>query len=204
MIGHEAQKAEKLSVEDVARKQLDGVFLKEFESLLDFFKEEQIRLPWKSINGFKMIYKGKNIGGFTLGAGGWLDNNIEKRNYIVIHIGTADRNDYDEYLHGQAGEIATLFMDQINNKCIHCRPTCGCSRVSGRTMQVSGDRYENVCMNAPGFKFAASGDSMQTMTMCTPRALYPPEEAQPVPLETIKKVIRARKAYIEKILFKEK
>ena len=198
MIGHETQKAEKLSAEDVARKQLDGKFAKEFDEFLKFIKEEKIRFPWKSINGFKMVYKNKNIGGFMLGAGGWQDNNIETRNYFLIHIGTADNDDYDEYLRGQPGEIVDLFMEQISSKCVHCRPTCGCSKASGRTISVVGERYKNVCMNAPAFKFFASGDSMRTMTLCTPRAVYPPENVRPVSLDTVKALISARKAYVEK------
>jgi len=200
MLSHEAQKAEKLSVEDVAAVQLDGCFYRDFVILLDFLKKENIRLPWKSLNGFKMTYKSRNIGGFTLGAGGWQDNNIEKRNYIVMHIASADGNDFDAYLEGQPDEIKGLFMEQIGNVCVHCRPTCGCSRASGRTVSVAGREYNNVCMNAPGFKFTASGDGMESMTMCTPRAVYPPEPVREVPLETVKKVILARKAYIGKFL----
>jgi len=196
MIGHEAQKAKKLTVLDVARTQLDGAFLTQFEAFLTFCDNEKIRLPWKSINGFKMTYKGKNIGGLTLGAGGWLDNNVGKRNYLLLHINTTDRHDYDAYLHNQPQLITDLFMEQISHKCTHCRPTCGCSKVSGRTIHVANTSHENVCMNAIGYKFYASGDGMQTLTMCTPRAVYPPEDVRKVPLDTVKALMLARKDYI--------
>jgi len=199
MAQHEAQKAEKLTVEDVARQQLDGEFLKEFEDLLDFFKREKISLPWKSINGFKMTCKGKTIGGFTLGAGGWLDDAIETKNYLVIHIASAERGDEENYLNDQTGELAALFIEQIGNKCEHCRPTCGCSKAFGRTIDLSGERREHVCMNALGYKFIASGGDLKTMTMCTSRALYPPEAVREVPVELVEKVILARKGYVEKM-----
>jgi len=196
-MGHEAQKAKKLSAQDIARTQLDGAFLTEFEDFMQFCHNEKIRLPWKSINGFKMTYKSKNIGSFTLGAGGWLDDNINKRNYVLIHINTTDRHDYYAYLRNQPQEIVNLFMEQIKHKCTHCRPTCGCSKVSGRTVCVADTLHENVCMNTISYKFYASGSSMQTLMMCTPRAVYPPEDVRQIPLETVKSLILARKAYIE-------
>jgi len=197
MAQHEAQKAEKLTVADVARRQLDGDFLNGFYRLLDFLRQEKIALPWKSINGFKMVYKGANIGGFTLGAGGWLDNAIEAKNYLVIHIASADRGAEADYLNAQGGELAAIFLEQIGIKCEHCRPTCGCSRASGRTIEMPGERRDNVCMNALGFKFVASGGDLSAMTMCTPRAQYPPEPVRDVPIEVVEKLIVARKKYVE-------
>ena len=199
MAKHEAQKAEKLTAEDVARRKLDGDFLREFNEFLEFCKEEKIRLPWKSINGFKMVYRGKTIGGLTLGAEGWLDDNIEASNCVVMHIGTAEKDDYDAYLRGQPDEIAGLFLEQIGHKCVHCRPTCGCSKVSGRTISVSGQTHDNVCMNAPGFKFVASG-GMQSVVLCTPRALYPPEPVREVTLDMVKGLVRAKKGYVDNSL----
>jgi len=205
MAKFESQKAEKLTIEDTARKQLDGVFLSEFEEFVEFLKEENIRLAWKSINGFKATYKSKGIASIGLCATGWRDNAVETRNHVSIDVlsaGGAQDNwgGFDEYLEGQPGEVVGLFKAQISNKCVHCRPTCGCSQASGRTVHVSGKHHENVCMNAPIYKLYASGNGMNTMTLCSPCAVYPPIAVRTVPLGTVKKMVLARKAYIEKIL----
>jgi len=194
-----AQKAKKLTVGEVARQQLSGNIYNEFEKFLCFLNEEKIKLTWKSINGFNAKYKGKSVCSVTLGAPGWLDNAIERKNYVGINVATTDW-DFDKYLEGQNDEIAALFMEQISNKCVHCRPTCGCSKVSGRVVGVSGKQYENVCMNAPSYKFYASDDDMNEFIMCSPCAVYPPVEVRSVPIEIVKKLIMARKDYITKIL----
>ena len=199
MAHFEKQKAEKLTMQDVVREQLSGNIRDEFEKFLEFLNEEKIKTVWKSINGFNANYKGERICTMTLGAPGWLDNAIKRKNYISINVLTADW-DFDKYLEGQNEKIADLFMEQISNKCVHCRPTCGCSKASGRTVQVSGKKYENVCMNALLYKFYVVGDDMREMTMCSPCALYPPVEIHPVPLETIKNLILARKEYAVKSL----
>ena len=199
MVGFEKQKAEKLTIQEIARKQLAGNIFGEFEKFFGFLKDEKINPVWKSINGFNANYKGERICTITLGAPGWLDNAIERKNYIGINVLTTDW-DFDKYLEGQSEKIASLFMEQIANKCVHCRPTCGCSKVSGRTVQVSGKQYENVCMNALLYKFYISGDDMREMIMCSPCALYPPIEIRPVTLETVKNLIMARKEYVVKSL----
>ena len=200
MANFENQKAEKLTIMDVARKQLSGDILDEFEMFLGFLKDEKINPVWKSINGFSAKYKGEGVCSITLGAPGWFDNAIERKNYIGVGVETVGwgKIGFDEYLEGQDDEIIRLFMEQISNKCVHCRPTCGCSKVSGRTIEVAGRQHENVCMNATGYKFYASGDNMREFIMCSPCAVYPPIEVRPVPIETVKKLIMARKAYITK------
>jgi len=40
---------------------------------------------------------------------------------------------------------------------------------------------------------------LHSVMMCTPNALYPPIEVRPVPLDIVKKLILARKEYIEKM-----
>jgi len=209
MIGFEKQKAEKLTVEQVAQQQLSGTLLNEFMGFLAFLKEEKIRIAWKSINGFKATYKSKGVAGITLGALGWLDKAIETSNFVVIQVSTADvawddGHGFDGYLQGQPESVVDLFMEQIKNKCVHCRPTCGCSKVSGRTVHAAGKQYDNVCMNAPSYKFYAAGSSMKNMTICTPCAVYPPVAVGEVPLETVKALVVARKAYIDRPLTTKK
>ncbi|MCL2700000.1 MAG: hypothetical protein FWE68_06780 [Defluviitaleaceae bacterium] len=137
----------------------------EFKQFLGFLELENIKLPWKSINGHKMKHKGGDIGAIMLGAGGWLDDAIDTKNYVLFHIYTGD---FDGYLSGLPDVISDMLLEQISHKCTHCRPTCGCSKMTGRTVQIAGRRYENVCNNAPVYKLYASGDGMQTLTLCTP------------------------------------
>jgi hypothetical protein len=203
MTSFNAQKAEKLTIREVAQRKLDGDFLKAFDDFIVFLENEDIKLPWKSINGFKMTYKGEHIGAIHLGAGGWLDNAIEKKNHLNMHVYAYGGN-FDEYLDGQNAEVIDLFMERIENKCVHCRPTCGCSRASGRTVHVAGKAFENVCNNASVYNFDNVGSVMREMTMNSPCAVYPPIPIRPVPLETVKKLILARKAYITKSLASEK
>jgi len=198
------QKADTPTIDAVARRQFEGDFLKGFAQFLVFLQDEKISLSWKamkSANGFKMNHKGEGIGSITLGTS-WFGSDIETKNCVLIYVGTAEvtKDRYSEYLEGQTDEIVGLFMEQIGNKCVHCRPTCGCSNASGKTISISNKPYENVCMNAHAYKFYASGGDMQTMAMCSPCAVYPPIAMHPVPVGTVKKLILARKAYIEKTL----
>lgn len=200
MADFENQKAEKLTIRDVARKQLSGNILNEFESFLEFLKEEKINPVWKSINGFNVKYKGRTINSITLGAPGWLDNATLRMNYVSINVCSAERDDEDRYFKGLQSEIATLFMEQISNTCVHCRPTCGCSKVSGRTVRILDRQYDNICMNALIYKFFTPSDNMREFIICSPCALYPPIEIRSVPLETVKELILARKKYIVEML----
>lgn len=149
-----AQKTAKLKIKDIAMQQLNGEFLREFEEFLEFLKSEKITLPWKSINGFKMVYKGKNIGSITLGAPGWSDDAIHNKNYIYIGVDTVGWAHYDElddYVEGQEDEIINLLMERLENKCRQCRPTCGCSRGPGMNTVISGKQYANICVHAPHY-----------------------------------------------------
>jgi len=200
MANFEKQKAEKLNIEDLARQKLDGEFLNDFQAFLSFLKQEKVTTPWKSINGFKMKYKNENIGGITfLGAGGWNDGIIEAKNYIHIGVDTAkwEKGEFDKYLDSQPDEIVSMFMEMIDNQCIHCRPTCGCSQVSGGTVEVAGASHQNICVNATQYKF--KGNNLRELMMFNPRASLTPVPVRIVPLETVEKLILARKAYIDKI-----
>jgi hypothetical protein len=179
----------KPKIEETAQKNLDGEALKDFEKFLDYLKQEKISLPWKSIGGYNMKYKGKNVGRINLA-----------KNHINIGVETVGwgKGGFDEYLEGQSDEIADMFMERLTHKCTQCRPTCGCSRGPGKTIQVRGVWYENICNNTPEYSF--NSGNIREMTLHTPRAAHAPEPLFQVPIETVKKLITAKKAYIEKIL----
>jgi len=196
------QQATKPPIEAIAQEQLSGAMMEGFGDFLDFLQDEKIRLSWKAINGYKATYKGKGIAGITLGAGGWLDNAVERKNTVTMHIATSDRVnlDADDYLEGQTDEVVALFMERFDHKCVHCRPTCGCSKGSGMNVTIAGKEYEHVCRNAPAVGFTCSGGDMSEMTLNSPCAVYPPIPIRTVPIETVKNLIKARKQYIEKML----
>jgi len=200
MANFENQKSQKLKIEELAPKKLDGEFLKDFNDFLDFLKREKISAPWKSINGFKMKYKGEGVGGISfLGEGGWADGIVEAKNHIHIGVDTIGyrKDGFDLYLDGQSDEIKKMLMERLSYLCIHCRPTCGCSQVSGRNAAAAGKMYEKVCANMTGYGF--SGDNMRELTLFSPRASFTPEPVGKYPIETVKKLILARKAYIDKL-----
>ena len=195
--------AAKTKIQDIARQELEGELLTGFEAFLDFLKEEKINTVSSGRTtaiGLKMTYKGKGVGSMTLGIG-QVVGVFTPENNVRIDVDTASA-DYDDYLEGQVNEVVALFMEQMNCKCVHCYPTRKCSSNSGRTFNVSGKKYENVCCAANWFKFDKHGGDMHTVTMCRPCGVYPPVSGRPVPIETVKKVIIARKEYIEKILTK--
>ncbi|MCL2773553.1 MAG: hypothetical protein FWD71_09415 [Oscillospiraceae bacterium] len=184
-----AEKKVKPTIEETAKKNLEGELLKEFEKFLDYLKQEKISLPWKSIDGYNMKYKSKNVGRLCLA-----------KNHIHIMVETVGwgKDSFDEYIDGQPDEIVDMFMERLTHKCTQCRPTCGCSRGPGKTIQVLGKQYENICNNTPEYGF--NSDNMNEMTLYTPRASHTPEPVCQVPIETVKKLITAKKRYIEKIL----
>jgi len=188
----------KPKIETVAQELLDGEMLNGFNELINFLKSENISLLWTSFNGWNANYKGKRVGKLYLRGG----NNFFD---IVIDTVNCFKNDYDTYLEEQPGEIADMLLERVSHQCVHCRPTCGCSHSSGKTVHISGKRYENTCVNSTAYGFKTSGGDMQTMTLIKPCAGdfpegTPPERAVPteVPMETVKKLILASKAYVTK------
>jgi len=187
------QKKVKPKIDETAKNNLDGELLKDFEKFLDYLKQEKISLPWKSINGYNMKYKSKNVGRITI---------VENCIHIGVETVGWGKSDFDEYLEGQSDEITDMFMERLTHKCTQCRPTCGCSRGPGKTIQVLGNWYENICNNTPEYVFRSY--NMTEMTLYTPRASHTPEPVCQVPIERIKKLITAKKEYIEKILAESK
>ena len=199
----EAQAKEKPSIELTASRQLSAQMQESFARFLAFLKSEDIKVAWKAINGYNMNYKGKRVGAITIGAGGWLDDAINTKDYVLVLISSSDSWDYSSYLEGQSEAVGAYVDKQMSFPCIHCRPTCGCSKVSGRSFIHKGVQLDNVCNNAACFKFYTRDSGMETAVMCTCRAVYPPEEVGEVAFGDVEMLIRARKAYIIKDLLKK-
>jgi hypothetical protein len=191
MSNFEKEKAKKLTIRDVANQKLDGTVLKEFDEFLEFLKSEKISTPWKSINGFKMNYKGKIVGAISM--------NYSEKNYIDISVATTGEwSGYDDYLEGLSDELTNLFMAQISIKCIHCRPTCGCSSHTWN-YDVMGKKITDGCRNAGWYSFDNNSGNLSTMMLLTSRAELTRIPIRQIPLETVKSLILTRKAYITKI-----
>lgn len=199
-----SEKKIKPKIETIAQELLDGEMLNGFNELLDFLKNEKINFSWTSVNGWNANYKGKRIGKLYLRGG---------KNFFDIVIDTVNcfKDDYDTYLEGQPGEIAEMLTERVSHQCVHCRPTCGCSHNSGKTVQISGKRYENACANSTVYGFNTSSGDMRIMTLIKPcagefPAGTPFERTTPidVPIETVEKLILASKKYVEKTLAAKK
>jgi len=61
----------------------------------------------------------------------------------------------------------------------------------------AGIAYPNVCVNAANYKF--EGDNLRKLMMYSPRASLTPVPLRLVPFQTVKQLILARKAYIDKL-----
>ena len=168
----ETQKSNKPTIEAVVEQLLDGDGKKDFIQFLDWLKQEKIRLQWGSTNSFNANYKSKRVARIEIGRGG--KNEI---NHVSIIIHTAERDKFDGYLEGQTDEIVSIFMKSISkicNECGNCAP--------GKTFDMSGKHYERVCFDGLG------SHGLRYIN---------PDAGQ---VETVKKLMNARKDYIEKML----
>ena len=91
-----------------------------------------------------------------------------------------------------------MLIEQINHKCIRCRPDWDCAKTLGRNAEIAGKRYENRCAYMNIYKFISN--NMNILTLYTPRWSHPPEPTGFIPLNTVKKLILARKGYIIKTI----
>jgi hypothetical protein len=168
----EIQKTNKPKIEAVAGQLMDGDFKTEFMEFLDFLKQEKIRCQWGSTNSFNANYKNKRVARILIAGGsGFIQNHWR------IIVATTDRDKFDSYLEGQTTEIRDMFMEKINKKCTKCG-ICA----PGKTFDILGERYENICFDGIGtlgFRYT-NPDFEQT--------------------EVIKRSITARKEYIIKML----
>ena len=189
-------KAEKLIINDFARGKSNGDFLDAFETFLGFLKQEKNICPWRGIlraqphvKRFHMMYKNKKIG--------QIDFIDDRSNYIEITIDTVGwtGDDFDLYIEGQPDEIIDMLMERLRNTCVNCHinPTYGCS--PGRNAEVAGKQYEKLCVYITLYWF--DSDNMQEFTLYA-RRYTTTKPVGLVPLETIKKLILARKEYITK------
>jgi len=195
-----AEKKIKPKIETVAQELLDGEMLIGFNEFINFLKNEKISLSWTSFNGWNANYKGKRVGKLYLRDG---------KNFFDIVIDTVNcfKDDYDTYLEEQPGEIADMFLERVSHQCVHCRPTCSCSHNSGKTVQVFGKQYENACVNSTVYCLNTSDGDTKTMTLKKPCAGEFPEGtpieravSTEIPMENVKKLILASKAYIAKTI----
>ncbi|MDR0287975.1 MAG: hypothetical protein LBI03_09780 [Clostridiales bacterium] len=193
-----AEKKIKPKIETVAQELLDGEMLNGFNELINFLKSENISLLWTSFNGWNANYEGKRVGKLYF-------RNGKSFYYIVIDTVNCFKDDYDTYLEGQPGEIVDMLLERVSHQCVHCRPTCSCSHSSGKTVQIFGKRYKNACVNSTVYCLNTSSGDTKTMTLEKPCAGEFPEGTPieraisiKIPMETVKKLILARKAYIAK------
>ena len=187
----ETQKAMRCKIHDLIQEKLSGDVLKDFEAFLDFLKEEKINTPWErfgyeGIHTFCIKHKGQHIGQI-----GFLND----ENHVRIQV-IAEWSNFDSYVEGQPVEVIDMLMERLSYTCIHCRPGWDCEKNSGWTRKLAGKQYENRCSHMSTYRFI-SGD-MNTFTLYTPIFRQPQESVGEFPLETVKKLILARKAYIAK------
>ena len=198
MSNYNAQKAAKLTIEDVACQQLDKELLKEFENFLMFLKQEKISLPWACSNGFNMNYRSKRVGRLKLA-----DGIKEQKKRVRITVCTGEWSltrpvDFDGYLEGQSDKIVGLLMERLNNKCRRCQPNSGCARALGTNFTLMGVQYKNVCCASSVFDFTILGSDMNTVNLVLP---YNHQiSVRSVSIEVVKNLIVTRKEYISKML----
>ena len=125
----------------------------------------------------------------------------DKRNRIELNIDTSDWGKYDLFLEGQPKNVVELYEENMNSKCIQCRPHLSCAQGPGTNFEVLGKTYENICVNSIRIHFLKTDGDMQGMTLKRPNAtIGEPILAQDFPIKTIKDLIFARKEYIIKIM----
>ena len=181
-------KSVKLKAEDLIEIQLDEPLLRGIKELFRFLKDEKISLLWTSGNGYDLKHKGKKVGKIYF---------RDQRNRVELNIDTADWGKYDLFLEGQPENVVELFKENMNSKCIQCRPHLGCAQERGTSFEILGKLYENVCFNSARVHFLKIGGDIQAMTLKRSCAIIgEPMLAYDFPIETIKDLILARKKYI--------
>ena len=178
----------KPKIEELIEKQLDEPLLSGAKELIGFFKDEKVSLLWTSTNGYDLKHKGIKIGKIYF---------RDAKNRIELNIDTANWNEYDLFLKGQPKSVAELFIENMNGKCIQCRPHLNCAKGLGADFNVLGKTYKNVCVNSVRVHFLATGGNLQSMTLKRPNAIVgEPLLAQDYPVAVIKELIKARKKYV--------
>lgn len=183
-------KTVKLKIEELIELQLDEPLLSGTKEFLHYLKNENISFLWTSFNGYDLKYKGKKVGKIYF---------REKRNRIELNIDTSDWGKYDSFLEGQPKNLIELYEENMNGKCLRCRPNLNCAQGPGADFNVLGKLHKNVCVNSIRIHFLKTGGDMRFMTLKRPNAIIgEPLLARDFPIKTIKDLILARKKYIEK------
>ena len=193
MSSPENQKAKRCKINDLIQEKLNGDALTNFEVFLEFLKQEKINIPWarfgwEGIHTFHIKHKGKGIGELSF---------LDEENHVRLQIGTEESN-FDLYVEGQPREIVDMLTERLSHKCICCRPDWDCAKASGRSAELAGKRYENICTSAPNYIFIS--DNMSTFTLYTPLWQLPRKPAGVFSSEIIKKLIVAKKEHIIKTI----
>ena len=188
----ENQKAMRCKIDEFIQEKLSEDVLQDFEEFLEFLKQEKITCPWarfgwEGIHTFHMKHKGKNIG----------EVSFLGENHIRIQVSTNEWKveNFDLYLDGQPNEVVDMLMERAAYECTKCCQNI-CS--AGLNVEIAGKRYANRCMNMSGYRFV--GDSMREFTLYSPRTVSEPVGL--IPLESIKKLIVAKKEHIIKTIAK--
>ena len=190
-------------IDEFAREKLDGTLYEEFEQFLDFLRKEKFSLPPDTINAYRMKYKGVPIGKISfLGKGSWEDGICDTRNRVSIIMdfspdlfNVLDRESIENHK-----KIVDMVMSRLRSKCIDCREgRTECSKNLGKTVKIADESYKNICVQAFGFGFSNSGDSMEIMyeNESHMSGIVPLENGA-VSLDVIKDMIMSKKSHIMK------
>ena len=191
----ENQKAKRCKINDLIQEKLNGDVLKNFEAFLEFLKQEKINIPWarfgwEGIHTFHIKHKGKGIGELSF---------LDDENHVRIQINN-DWNNLDLYVKGQPNEITDVLTERLSYKCICCRPDWGCGKDLGKSVKFASKNYVNICASAPFYVFIS--DNMNTFTLYTPLWQQPRKQVGVFPLETVNKLILAKREHIVKTIAK--
>ena len=191
MSSPEKQKAKRCKINDLMQEKLNGAALENFETFLEFLKQEKINIPWarfgwEGIHTFHIKHKGKNIGELSF---------LDDENQVRIQINT-DGNNFDVYIEGQPNEIVDMLIERLSHKCICCRPDWDCAKSMGKSAELAGKRYENICTSAPSYLFISG--NMNVFTLFTPIWQVPRKPVGVFSLDTVKKLLLAKKEHIVK------
>jgi len=176
---------------ELAKENLCSQLLTEFENFCTFIKSENMTIS-QGYKCFTIKFKGISVGKIRIS-----NNSVE----LEIEFEYSDTSDI--YVEAQSEELVDIFMKSLEHKCINCEEHCCSKKALAMTINVAGNCYKNVCINAFGgttaFAFSSIGDNMQNMMWITPW-LRPHSlrhvNDRPVSVDTVKSVMLIKKLYI--------
>ena len=172
-----------------AKEKLSGQLLTDFENFYAFLKSENMTFT-QGYKCYRIKYKGADVGSVSI-----------SENSVGCGVSLEYKGGSDKYVEEQSEELVGLFMKSLEHKCINCREgRTGCSKQSGMTINVTGNSYNNLCVQAFGgfmsFTFSSIDGDMNTMMRTTPKSSPAIDNDSPVSLDTVKSLILIKKAYI--------